>query len=110
MGVPVDLVYSREAEQRFVVRTDWHINIGLGRPGDDLMGQWQSGVNISHYSPFINGERFVILTDLVNKNEKVKPNMLIWKKKVYIKNVKYSPLIKTLMKTDLSFKTYNINL
>ena len=62
------------------------------------------------YFSLFHVEKFVILTDLVKKNEKVKPNMLIWKKKVYIKNVKYSPLIKTLMKTDLSFKTYNINL
>ena len=26
-----------------------------------------AGVNIFHYSPLFNGEKFVILTDLVNK-------------------------------------------
>ena len=36
-----------------------------------------TGVNISHYSPLINGEKFVILTDLANKQGKVKPNMPI---------------------------------
>ena len=34
-------------------------------------------MNISHYSPVINGEKFVVLTDLVNKYGKVKPNMTI---------------------------------
>ena len=60
-----------------------------------------AGVNISHYFPVISGEKFVVLTDIVNKYGKVKPNMTILMEKSLTIECKMT------IRTDMNSQVHN---